>query len=430
MRPFLARNASNEWRSELISSFQSAMFPRNPGSRQVTSGGARELERDTSSGSHDRDRLQQIAFLLQIIVAAIILTFCYFASSFCITVVLSVLLAILIDPLRRALERVFPSRTVAAAASVVLVVALLGAVIFALYRRADSFAAQLPNYSQRIQDALSPLEKRIERLEKGAEDLEPSRATSEPVLKVKETPSWPSFLIRGAGSISGSLAIAVVAPFLAFFMLLRKEQMYVQFNMLFGRTIDTARFTAMLKGMVRGYILGNLIVGAILSGTTVILLLTAGVNNAVPLGILCGFISLIPFFGGILSTAVALAAALLQFSSAGPFIAIGFAVLVLHIFAQNFIIPRWLGPRLLIGPVATTLGILFWGWLWGIMGLLLAVPLTAFIKLAADTHPRLASLSSLLSSESGPVPSWIPFGRPVFKKVRSCIKSLGRQTPR
>jgi len=44
-----------------------------------------------------------------------------------------------------------------------------------------------------------------------------------------------------------------------------------------------------------------------------------------------------------------------------------------------------------IGPVAATVGILFWGWLWGVMGLLLAVPLAAFIKLVADLHPSFMS---------------------------------------
>jgi predicted PurR-regulated permease PerM len=61
--------------------------------------------------------------------------------------------------------------------------------------------------------------------------------------------------------------------------------------------------------------------------------------------------------------------------------------------------PRFVGSRLDIGPVAATIGFLFWRWLWGIPGLLLAVPLAAFVKLLADLNPALAQLSNLLARE-------------------------------
>ena len=54
--------------------------------------------------------------------------------------------------------------------------------------------------------------------------------------------------------------------------------------------------------------------------------------------------------------------------------------------------------------MAATVGILFWGWLWGVMGLLLAVPLTAFVKLVADLHPCLCHVSNMLALTPGPIP--------------------------
>ena len=63
----------------------------------------------------------------------------------------------------------------------------------------------------------------------------------------------------------------------------------------------------------------------------------------------------------------------------------------------NVLIPKFIGSRVEIGPVAATVGILFWGWLWGVLGLLLAVPLTAFVKIVADSHPSLIHLSNLLA---------------------------------
>jgi hypothetical protein len=67
--------------------------------------------------------------------------------------------------------------------------------------------------------------------------------------------------------------------------------------------------------------------------------------------------------------------------------------------------------------VAATVGILFWGWLWGVMGLLLAVPLTAFVKLVADLHPSLGHLSNLLALTPRPIPHWVRYGETTVKRA-------------
>ncbi len=375
-----------------------------------------------SESTDPRTRLlKQIASLLRIIVIAMVLAFCFVASGFCITIVLSALLAVLVDPLVGAVEKLGLGRTLAAGFSVLCVVLLMGAMTYALYQRADSFAAQMPVYSDRIQNALRPITSHIQRLRKGAEELNPAEPPQKQVVRVTETPDWPSFFLRGVGSLSSFLVIAGIAPFLAFFMLLRKEQLFKQFRSLFDESIDSARFVAQVKGMVRGYVLGNLIVGMMLSAATVGMFLIIGLDGAVPLGIACGFLNLIPFLGGILASAISLAAALLQFESVEPFIAIGLTIVIFHLVAVNFLIPKLIGPRLLIGPVATTVGMLFWGWLWGFTGFLLAVPLTAFLKLAADSHSSLDRLSRLLGQEPETAPRWLFIGARAFHKVKSCF---------
>src|SRR6266478_8546512 len=92
-------------------------------------------------------------------------------------------------------------------------------------------------------------------------------------------------------------------------------------------------------------------------------------------------------------------AGVFQFHSAGPFVVIGVTVIALHLIAANFLIPRFVGSRLDVGPVAAAIGFLFWGWLWGVVGLFLAVPLTAFVKLLADANPAMSQLSNPLARE-------------------------------
>jgi AI-2 transport protein TqsA len=130
------------------------------------------------------------------------------------------------------------------------------------------------------------------------------------------------------------------------------------------------------------------------------------VPGAVPLGIASGFLNLVPFLGAILAAGLPLFASIFQFDSPAPFVLMAVAAIALHIVSANFLVPKLIGSRVNIGPVAATMGMLFWGWLWGIMGVLLAVPLTAFVKLVADCHPSLIHISNLLAEKPRGVPHW------------------------
>jgi len=79
-----------------------------------------------------------------------------------------------------------------------------------------------------------------------------------------------------------------------------------------------------------------------------------------------------------------------------------------------------------IGPVAATVGILFCGWLWGVMGLLLAVPLTAFIKLVADLHPSLCHLSNMLVLTPRPTPRWVRYGETALERAIPYLRGPGK----
>jgi AI-2 transport protein TqsA len=162
--------------------------------------------------------------------------------------------------------------------------------------------------------------------------------------------------------------------------------------------------------MVQSFAVGNAITGSLMAGATVAVLLAIKLDGAVGLGILSGFLNIVPFVGVLLAAAVPLLAATLQFSTAGPFLTIVITVVALHLISSNFLIPKLIGSRVDIGPVAATIGILFWGWLWGVPGILLAVPLTAFVKLIADCHPSLLHISNLLAEEPRAI-SWLKRGR-------------------
>jgi predicted PurR-regulated permease PerM len=363
--------------------------------------------------------LRKIATLLFILVAGMLTVFGYYASSICITVVIAVFLAILFDPLVIALEKIHLPRSLAAAAIVLAGMGLIGLLGHEFYGRAMTFAENLPVYTLRIQQSIEPFTRKIQKVQQSAGDLTNDVPINKkiPEVRVQESPTWPSYLVRGVGSVWGAMVILGVVPFLTFFMLCTKHQMGVRTHALFGSRINTAQFITNLNQMVRGFVAGNLIVGSVIAVATTAMLMSIGMKGAIPIGIASGLLNLLPFLGLILSLALPLLAAILQFDTPGPYIIIVLTVFLLHIISANLLIPKFIATRVSIGPVAATVGMLFWGWLWGVMGLLLAVPLTAFVKLIADLHPSLTHVSNMLALEPRAVPRWVQYSETAFGRA-------------
>ena len=334
------------------------------------------------------------------ILALLVLAFCFVASSICITVVLAAFLAILVDPAVRMLEKIHIPRYFAAALIVLAGVAAFGFLIYISYGKLIDFSDDFPRYVSRFSDAVSPISSKIQRVQDSAinlaKDASPRRV---PEVRIMNGTSWASYMVRGVGSVWGAVIIIGVIPFLMFFMLLSSDKAHFCLKSMYGDKIDVDRFVGRVSSMVRGYVLGNLIIGLLLSLVSMLVFWQIHLTPAVTLGAVSGMLNLIPFLGVVLSMAIPLMAAIFQFHSAGPFVAIVVTVLALHLIAANVFIPRFIGSRLEVGPVAATVGLLFWGWLWGIPGLLLAVPLTAFTKLVADSNPSFTHFSNLLARE-------------------------------
>lgn len=356
--------------------------------------------------------LSRIAWLLSAIALVLIMAFCFFASSFCITLLLAAFLAILVDPVVSKLERWHVPRSVSAGLIIVTGMLLFGFLTYSSYNRISDVVETMPQYAERIREMLQPLNRKIEKVQETAGSLNPETPSKKIAeVKIKEPPSWPSYIIRGVGPVWGAIIIIGVVPFLMFFNLVRKEQMYQRVASCLGTIIDVPQFVGRVTKMVRGFAVGNLVIGSAMAAVTVLVLLILKIQGAVVLGIVSGFLNLVPFLGVLLAVLVPLCAALLQLSTVAACAVILLTVIGLHIISANVLIPKIVGSRVNIGPVAAVAGILFWGWLWGLMGILLAVPLTALIKIFADSHPSLIHISNLLAESPRPVSPWIRSGR-------------------
>src|ERR1700687_13009 len=142
--------------------------------------------------------LRRALALLWVVVIAIILGFCFFASSLCITFLLASFLAILVDPIPTYLERWHIPRLPSTALLVVSGVLLLALSIYASYGKAYVLVDSIPQYTSRIREAIEPLSRNIEKVQKSAGSLTPGLSPRKvPEVRISEPPNWPSYLVRG-----------------------------------------------------------------------------------------------------------------------------------------------------------------------------------------------------------------------------------------
>src|ERR1700743_1419411 len=157
----------------------------------------------------------RIVGLLWVVVIAIVVAFAYFASSLCITFLLSGFLALLFDPIPTYLERIRIPRVLSTGLLIIAGAVGIATSVHTSWGRANQVIEDLPDYADRIHDAFEPINQRIEKVQKSAGSITaaaPAPITTKkapPVVRVADNPApaWPSYLIRGVGSVWGAVIV-------------------------------------------------------------------------------------------------------------------------------------------------------------------------------------------------------------------------------
>jgi predicted PurR-regulated permease PerM len=343
-------------------------------------------------------RSTSLAVLATIAVFAAI----YFAKIVFIVLFVSLLLAFVLEPLTRAFERIRIPRAVAALISVVLFVCALGALAFVSYNKAVDFAQELPHYSGQIKRYFSKFQKQAQSIKKSTQEVLPD-STEKGTVKVQQQSSWTDTLFSGVGTATEIFFSASFVPFLAYFMLTWKEHARANIVLLFRRQNRSTAYATLgaITDMVRSFIVGNFLVGVFIGAISTAIFGLMGLPYFYFIGFISGFLSLVPYLGVLLAAVPPLLSGMGHIHSSGIFIILG-TVVGLHLFALNVLYPKFLGKRLQLNPLAVTVALLFWGWLWGAMGLILAIPLTAAAKILCDHIQELRPLGGLLGESTAP----------------------------
>jgi len=334
------------------------------------------------------------AVLGSLVVLAVLglLTLCYFAASVFITILSSILISLALDPLvlllgkKGRLGRNFSSLIV-----VFLTIGALYGLLYLAYGNAQQLFSDLPLMIEQVRNA--PLVQRIgdqlhgltEMLQEAGKTIAPPPQPlpgKEGAIIVRDTTSWLETVFHGLGSLTTLIFSLSFIPFLVYFLLAEKENLIRRTRYLFPEEHrDTVSATIIvIEVMLQKFIIGNAIVAGILSIATAFVFLVVGLPYWLVLGIGCGIVSTIPYLGLVLALLPPLIVGLITFDSGAPVLFITSGVTVLHIVAANFLIPKLVGRGVQLNPVASTVSIMFFGWMWGGMGLVLGIPIVAVLK--------------------------------------------------
>jgi len=361
------------------------------------------------------------------------ITLLYFGRIFFITVAVACIIAFLLDPVVTAFVKLRLPRPVASFIVCTIALLILYLIGLGLYTQFSGFADDLPNYSQRMNDIVDNIATRADQFEKRtyqvvipkrfqdtppAPALQPAengrkrKAAKAPEPLVEPPPTIPevrihpeptpifTYLYSYVRSFYDVLLMASFIPFLVYFMLSWRDHMRRSFLYLFsgpGRQVAGKSWEG-VANMVRAYVIGNFMLGVLLSVLSSLFFVSIRLPYWPLIGPLSGFLSLVPYVGLPMAVLPPMLAGLIVRGYAQPTIYVMIAVVisVLHLVAMNLLYPKLVGSRVHLNPLVVTVALMFWGTLWGGIGLLLAIPITAAIKAVCDNVTSLHGYAKLL----------------------------------
>jgi predicted PurR-regulated permease PerM len=315
-----------------------------------------------------------------------------------ITVLIAALLAFSLDPFVVALARLRIPRAVGAAIALLLLLVSSLALTFFFYNRAVDFIDELPNFSTTIRDDLRKLQAQADKFENSTRSLLPEDKGKKPIpVQVQQAPGLTKLITSGASQF-GDLALAIgFVPFLIYFMLTWKEHVHSATLHVFpkDKRLVAYRTIGRISEMVRSFIVGNLFVGLLNAIATTAVFWYVHLPYFYFLGVISAFVGLVPYLGLFFALLAPLAAGMGVLGKS-ELVIVFVAVIVFHVLSMNVLYPKVIGRRLRLNPLAVALSLLFWAWIWGAFGLILAIPLVASTKIVCDYIEPLQALGDWL----------------------------------
>lgn len=339
----------------------------------------------------------------------------HWAKAVFIPVMVGVLFSYALSPVVNWLECKRVPRWLGSAVLLLAILASLGTITYALSDEAADFVEALPAAAQKFRQAvkartgrsnsaLETVQKAAAQIEQAAQDSG-SPGTSRGAMRVVVEPSHfniKNYLWSGTVGLIALIGQATVVVFLTYFLMLSGDTFRRKLIKLAGDSLSSKKITLQalneITDQIQRYLQVQLLTSALVGVLTWLAFLALGLDNAAVWGIAAAVLNLVPYVGSLVTAAGAALVAFMQFGSLNMALAVGGASMFIHTIIGNLLTP-WLTSRASrMNPVAVFVGLLAWGWLWGVWGLLLGIPILMMVKSICDRVEDLKPIGEFLGS--------------------------------
>ncbi|CAG9180396.1 AI-2E family transporter [Cupriavidus pampae] len=330
------------------------------------------------------------------------------SRTFLVPVVMSVVIAYLLDPAVEALQRYRVPRSIGATLVLLAAVTLLGGIAYLLQGQVESIVDRLPAIASKLSRSLGELmtgnESMVQKVRRAATVLsgagQPVPARAPQVVVERSSDGLSNVLWLGSAGVFSIVAQATAILFLTWFLLLAGDMFKRKFIKMAGKTISQKKISvhmlAEINRSIQRYMVMLVVTNAALGACTWLLLKWLGVNNAGTWAVAAAALHLVPYFGAVLISACLGVAAFMQFGTIGMVAAAAGGSLAIATLIGS-VVTTWMTGRMArMNAVAVFVALLLFTFLWGTWGMLLAIPLAVIAKVIADHVEGLEVLAEFL----------------------------------
>lgn len=329
----------------------------------------------------------------------------YFASDLLVPVAFAVMLSFLFSPVVRALQRRHVPPAISAFVIIVASVWAVGFALNSLAEPAEAWLRDAPRSLRELHYELSRSEGRLANIQDLAEEVDqlaegdPDPGTQPVVVK------GPGVLDNVVGGLPAVTAFAGVVIFLTFFLLASGDSLLRRVTRC-GRTWSERRRIVAIARQIQTelavYLSTVTIINTVLGCAVALVMHLMDVPNPLLWGATAALLNFAPYVGALATTVLLALVGLTTFDSLAQAFAVPAAFLALTVAEGQVVTPAVLGRRMSLSPIFVFLSVIAWGWLWGVAGALMAVPIVTSVKVVCDHLPGLAPVSEFLRRHAEP----------------------------
>jgi predicted PurR-regulated permease PerM len=324
------------------------------------------------------------------------------ARPLLLPLVLALIIAVVLTPVLRLLRRLRLPAPIASAAVVGAFAAAVAAGVFALADPASHWIERAPQTLSELDSRLRPVKASLFEAQKAAEKVEEmARVDGDhpaPQVSVKE----PSLAMRMVGQTQSVLFEAAEVVILVYFLLAFGEAFYRGLVKIPERLRGKVRVVAMVTEIeqeISTLLFTIASINAGLGTATALAMSLLGMPNPLLWGAMAAVFNFVPYLGSTVTLCVLAAVAILTFDTVTRALVVPAVFLALAILEGQFITPIIVGKRMALNPLVIMVGLMVMGWIWGVMGLLITMPVLAILKIYCAHDERLEPLGLLLGPE-------------------------------